>query len=306
MSIIESLEGVAQSISVNHYEKYISETFIQAVREDVLQYKTVTSARSILMNFTVECLDLAQSYILDIARQQHQTSELSISNISLRNALIYFLSEQTVSVSRYLNNSHTEHEENILLYEQFPKLLASLQMIHEKSEVLPCFLQTQDMQSHYVESIQTRLKDSSEPNIVTLQPLTVYDILSDPLDKKLYTIFTKYGEIVAGKLSYRTGHLQTEVLELVESQYPGKIQPVSFANIERITVKPESSYPEYSLEEVQKMSCTSILYTLLTLLENTLKRTLSVSETEMVLEISKNHDLAHSLINGLSKLNRKE
>ncbi len=97
-----------------------------------------------------------------------------------------------------------------------------------------CVLNVQDMQSHYVESIQTRLKDSSEPNIVTLQPLTVYDILSDPLDKKLYTIFTKYGEIVAGKLSYRTGHLQTEVLELVESQYPGKIQPVSFANIEKI------------------------------------------------------------------------
>lgn len=160
MSIIESLEGVAQSISVNHYEKYIDESFIQTVREDVLQYNTIPNARSIHLKLTVDCLDLAQSFILDIARQQHQTSELSMSSITLRNALIYFLAEQIVPISRYLHHTETEVEETILLYEHLPKLLATLQMLHTQSEILPCFLQTQNIQKQYIDKIQPGLKAS--------------------------------------------------------------------------------------------------------------------------------------------------
>lgn len=153
MSIIDSIEGVAQSISVNHYEKYIDQAFIQSVREDVLVNKANTNAKTALLHFSVDCLNMAQVYILDIARQQHQTSELSISSITLRNALIYFLSEQIVSMSQYLHYSKTDVEKDMMLYEYFPKLLASLHMLHQKNDFLPCFLQTQNMQKQYKESI---------------------------------------------------------------------------------------------------------------------------------------------------------
>lgn len=307
MSIIESIEGIAQSISVNHYEKYLDEKLIRNVREEILKYDGLPNAQSILLNFVVDCFNIAQTYILDISRQQHQTSELSISSIALRNALIYFLSEQVVTINHYLHN-RTENDESILLVVHFPKFFASLQMIHMKRDFLPCFLQTQDMQELFDETIQPRLIQTQFKNteVQQIKPLTVYDILSDPLDKKVYIVFTKSAEIVVGKLSYRKNDLNTEVLELVECMYPGKIQPVPFDNIDSIILKPDSSYPEYSLEDVEQMTDLSIFHTILALLQITLNRSFTTAELDTVLEVTKSPDLAHSLINGLSKLHRKE
>lgn len=308
MSIIESMEGVAQSISVNHYEKYIDERFVQSVREDVLQYKSVTSARSTLLNFAVDCLNMAQSFVLDIARQQHQTSELSMSSITLRNALIYFLSDQTVPISRYLHYTRTEIEENILLYEHFPKLLATLQMLHLKSSILPCFLHTQDMQALYVDLIQSRLKEAQKGNneVSCFPVLTVDDILNDPSNKKLYTVYAKNGEFLTGKPTEYCGLLPSDLLELFDAQEPATLHRISISDIEKIVIHLLQSFPTYTLKEVELMTRSSIFHTLVALLEISLHRQFTEDELEVLFEISDRTDLSHFLINSISLVNRKE
>lgn len=305
MSILENMEGVAQSISVNHYEKYLDEAFIQMIRQDVMHFKALPTARKILLKFAVDCLNTTQSYILDIARQQHQTSELSMSSIALRNTLIYFLSEQTVQISRYLHYQNSDLEENILLYEHFPKLLASLQMLDKKSGILPCFLQTQDMEVLYNDSIRPQLVVIEEPDCLpgVVIPLTVDDILNDPHDKKEYNIVAKNGESIHGTIRALHGTSSAGIIEFVDQT--NRVFPIEAQHISRISLITKPPYFEFTKEEIKNMSWLSVAHTLYGLLSMHTIRKFTDDEFEAIYSIAKEKELASLLIDTLTKSLRK-
>lgn len=157
----EFYEGdFAQSVTIHHYEKWID---IKMVHEMAMYFENHLHEPSDdfthrLKKFTLGLLKDVSSHILDLTIQQHSTTSFSLSENTLRNCLIYSLSRDMQIILRLMEDNLTEWESNQIYTVNVPNLAATLHMIYENENRLPCIMQTKDIREMFSEYFGTNLK----------------------------------------------------------------------------------------------------------------------------------------------------
>lgn len=151
----------AQSVTIHHYEKWINIEFVHymaKIIEKQFHNDDINNGfLEALQQFTLNLLKEVNSHIHDLSIQQHATTSFSLAETTLRNCLVYTLSRDVQLILRIFESELSEWERQQIYTVNVTNLAATLHMLYEHENQLPCILQTKNIREIFDETFNPYL-----------------------------------------------------------------------------------------------------------------------------------------------------